>query len=254
MTHFFVFKLKKTKSIALLLLLSLCTALFIWIESESDFSVFSNKENPAALSQGNPKDSSIALTFNISWGTEMVEPTLKVLKEHNVTTTFFLVGEWAEHHPDLVEKIEADGHEIGMMGYRYKSYVTQEIEQVRKDLAKARDVFSSLGYADLTLLRTPSGHLNDDVMKLVESQGYDVIQWNVNPNDWKNPGEEAIVDHVLKNTDNGDIILLHASDSVKQTPKALETILPTLKEKGLSFVTISELISHAKAKNKEVAD
>ncbi|MFB1052028.1 polysaccharide deacetylase family sporulation protein PdaB [Paraliobacillus sp. JSM ZJ581] len=254
MTHFFVVKLKKAKSIALLSLLSLCTALFIWVETESSFSVFSTKENPAALSQGNPSDPSIALTFNISWGSEMVEPTLEVLKKHDVTTTFFLIGDWAEHHPDLVEKIEANGHEIGMMGYRYKSYVTQEIEQVRKDLAKARDVFSSLGYSDLTLLRTPSGHLNSEVMKLAESQGYDVIQWNVNPNDWKNPGTDAIIDYVLKNTDNGDIILLNASDSVKQTPKALETILPSLKQKGLSFVTISELISRAQTENNEVTE
>ncbi|CQR48474.1 Peptidoglycan-N-acetylmuramic acid deacetylase PdaA precursor [Paraliobacillus sp. PM-2] len=254
MTHFFVFKLKKSKSIALLLLLSLCTALFIWIESESNFSVFSSKENPAALSQGNPDDPSIALTFNISWGTEMVEPTLEVLKKHDVTTTFFLIGEWAEHHPDLVEKIEANGHEIGMMGYRYESYVKQEIEQVRKDLAKAQDTFASLGYSDLRLLRTPSGHLNSEVMKLAENQGYDVIQWNVNPRDWENPGTQVIIDHVLKNTNNGDIILLNASDSVKQTPKALETILPTLKQKGLSFVTISELISRAQAENNEVRE
>lgn len=254
MTHFIIVKLKKSRSILLLVLLALCTAFFLWLQTESSFSVFSTKENPAALSQGNSKEPAIALTFNISWGTSMVEPTLKVLKEHQVTTTFFLIGEWAEHHPDLIEAIEADGHEIGMMGYRYQSYVKQEISQVQKDLAKAQEVFTSLGYSDIRLLRTPSGHLNQEVIELAENQGYDVIQWNVNPRDWENPGTQAIIDHVIKNTDNGDIILLNASDAVKQTPEALQTILPTLKKKGFTFVTISQLISGADASNTKVVE
>ncbi len=254
MIHFFVFKLRKIKPITLMLLLSLCTALFLWVETESNFSVFSTPKNPAALSQGNTDDSKVALTFNISWGTTMVEPTLKSLKKHDVTATFFLIGEWAEHHPDLVETIEEEGHEIGMMGYKYKSYVTQEIGQVRKDLVKAQDIFRTLGYDDMRLLRTPNGHINKEVLKLAEDQGYDVINWNVNPHDWKNPGEQTIIDRVLKQTDNGDIILLNASDSVKQTPEALETILPTLKQKGLSFVTISELISGVQTENTEVTE
>ncbi|WP_079707995.1 polysaccharide deacetylase family sporulation protein PdaB [Paraliobacillus ryukyuensis] len=254
MTHFFVIKLKKFRPMFLIFILSLCTALFLWIEGESDFSVFSTKDNPAALSKGNPNDSSVALTFNISWGTEMVKPTLEVLKANEVKTTFFLIGEWAEHHPDLVEAIEADGHEIGMMGYRYKSYIKQDIGQVRKDLAKAQDVFSALGFEDIRLLRTPSGHLNSEVMDLAEQQGYNVIQWNVNPHDWENPGTQTIIDHVVKNTNNGDIVLLNASDSVKQTPEALKTILPKLKDKGKRFVTVSELISRANAKNNEVHD
>ncbi|WP_117149440.1 polysaccharide deacetylase family sporulation protein PdaB [Paraliobacillus zengyii] len=252
MNYFFIVKLKRIKRVGLLVFLALFTALFLWIESESDFSVFSTKDNPAALSKGDPNDSSIALTFNISWGSEMVEPTLEKLKAHDVKATFFIIGEWAEHHPDLLEKIEADGHEVGMMGYRYKSYLQQDIEEVRKDLAKASEIFTVLGYPDLSLLRTPSGHLNEEVLELAENQGYDVIQWNINPRDWENPGTDKIIDHVMTNTDNGDIILLNASDSVKQTPDALETILPGLKEKGFSFVTISEIITRAKALNKEV--
>lgn len=252
MNYFFIVKLKRIKRIGLLLFLALFTALFLWIESESDFSVFSTKDNPAALSKGDPNDPSIALTFNISWGSEMVEPTLKKLKEHDVKATFFIIGEWAEHHPDLLEKIEADGHEVGMMGYRYKSYLQLDLEEVQKDLAKASEIFTVLGHPELSLLRTPSGHLNEEVLELAENRGYDVVQWNINPRDWENPGTDKIIDHVMTNTDNGDIILLHASDSVKQTPEALDTILPGLKEKGFSFVTISEIITRAEALNEEV--
>ena len=63
----------------------------------------------------------------------------------------------------------------------------------------------------------------------------------------KTQAQEVIVDTIMKETTNGDVLLLHASDSVKQTAAALETILPGLKNKGFTFVPISELMSQAHA-------
>ncbi|WP_186576133.1 polysaccharide deacetylase family sporulation protein PdaB [Aquibacillus kalidii] len=252
MQHFFVVKLKKWKSWGMVLTVALFTAVFLLVETQSSLSVFSSKENPAALSKGNEKEPNIALTFNISWGNEMVTPILEKLKKHDVQATFFIAGEWVERHPEELKNIEENGHEIGMMGYRYKSYLKQEPEQIKKDLAMARDIFGKSGYEDIKLLRTPSGHINKDILAIAENRGFDVINWNVNPEDWKNPGEQVIIDRVMKNTSNGDIILLHASDSVKQTPDALDTILPALKNKGFNMVGVSELISSADSKSKEV--
>lgn len=116
----------------------------------------------------------------------------------------------------------------------------------------ARDIFNKLGYEDVNLLRTPSGHFNEEVMELAESLDFDVIHWNINPNDWENPGTSVIVDKVMKDTSNGDIILFHASDAAKQTADALKTILPGLKNKGFQPVTISELINQAHAETNPV--
>ncbi|MCT2536562.1 polysaccharide deacetylase family sporulation protein PdaB [Aquibacillus koreensis] len=252
MQHFFVFNMKRRRKSTLIVLAALFTAIFLWVETESSFSVFSSKENPVALSKGSEEDSNISLTFNITWGNEMVEPILEKLKQHDVQATFFISGEWAERHPELVKKIEENKHEIGMMGYRYKSYIQQEKEQIRKDLAKANEIFGKLGYSDTKIFRTPSGQFNNEVLSLLEQRGYEVIHWSVNPEDWRNPGEQLIIDRVMKQTSNGDIILLHASDSVKQTHKALDTILPGLKNKGFTFVNISEMISRAHSESDEV--
>ncbi|MFB4473599.1 polysaccharide deacetylase family protein, partial [Oceanobacillus caeni] len=137
-------------------------------------------------------------------------------------------------------------------GYRYKSYLDQDIEQVRRDLIKAQEIFNKLGYEDVNLLRPPSGKFNKEILKLAEDMNYQVIHWNVNPNDWENPGTQTIVDNVMKGTKNGDIILLHASDSVKQTVEALDTILPGLKNKGYNFISMTELINQAHADSKIV--
>ncbi|HLR79023.1 MAG TPA: polysaccharide deacetylase family sporulation protein PdaB [Bacillota bacterium] len=251
MQYFYVLRLTKWKQWTIIILFAAMSATFLWFKKDGVFSVFS-KEEPAALARGNASEPDISLTFNISWGEEKVHDILKQLQKHHVQATFFISGEWAERHPDILEKISEDKHEIGMLGYRYQSYLDQEINQVRKDINDALEVFKKLGYDDMKLLRTPSGHFDEEVIEVAESLGLQVVHWNVNPNDWKNHGTQKIVDRVMKETDNGDIILLHASDSAKQTADALQTILPGLTNKGFRFVTVSELMNQAHAKAKLV--
>jgi len=246
--HFFVFRIKLLKRWLFLFLFAFITASILWFGNGFIYS----KDEPVALTKGNADKPDIALTFNISWGEERVHDILEKLEQHQVRATFFVSGEWAERHPTILEKISEGKHEVGMLGYRYKNYLEQELEQVRKDLNHARQVFNKLGYEETTLLRPPSGHFDEDILKLAEQMNYQVVHWNVNPRDWENPGTNRIVDVVMKETQNGDVILMHASDSVKQTAEALDTILPGLKNKGFTFVPISELISQAHAETKVV--
>jgi len=246
MEHFYTIRFNRWKRWLVVIGLALFTAGFFFFYNNGAFSVFSAEET-GAFSKGNADEESIGLTFNISWGEEKVYDILDQLEEHQVQATFFLSGEWAERHPEIVEKISEGEHEIGMLGYRYKSYLDQETEQIRNDLAQANEVFEKLGYEDVRLLRTPSGHFNKDIIDLAEQMNYQVIHWNVNPNDWENPGTDFITDDVMKETENGDIILLHASDSAKQTAEALQTILPGLKNKGFQFVSVTELLNQAHA-------
>lgn len=252
MQHFYVFRFNKWKRWAFVVAAAMFTALIIWMETSSSLSVFSSKEKPAALTQGSKDEPNIALTFNISWGDTQAIPILDELKEQNVKATFFVSGEWAERHPQIVDRIVEDKHELGMMGYRYKSYIEQEPAQIRKDLSYAKEIFRKLGHEDIELVRAPTGDFTTEIIQLSETLGLKVIQYSVNPQDWRNPGTQLIVDEVMEEASNGDIIQLHASDSVKQTEKALETILPALKNKGYHYVTVSELIAGGSPELKEV--
>lgn len=249
MQRFYVLNIKHFRRWAVVVIFALFTSLFIWFEHDGFLSVFS-QDDPSALARGNANETNIALTFNISWGDEKVHGILEQLEQEDIQATFFVSGEWAERHPEIVEDITEANHELGMLGYRYKSYLDQDIEEVKKDLLKAKEVFRKLEYDDINLLRAPSGHFNKDIIEMAERLELKSIHWNVHPHDWKNPGTDIIVDHVMKETENGDIILLHASDSVKQTEKALSVILPGLKNKGFTFVSISELINQANSEAK----
>lgn len=249
MQHSYILEFHKWKRLLVIVFLAFFTAVIIWFGQGGSFSVFTSKES-AALTKGNSNETDIALTFNISWGEEKVYDILEQLDANQVQATFFISGEWAERHPDILKEITEGEHEIGMLGYRYKSYLEQDIEQVRKDLIYAKEVFGKLGYKEIDLLRAPSGHLNKEIITLAETLDFKVIHWSVNPNDWENPGTQVIIDSIMKETKNGDILLLHASDAVKQTANALETIIPGLKGKGFEFVSISELNNQAHAKSK----
>lgn len=250
MQHFYVWNFNKRRRLLTLLLIAFCTALLLFVNPTNVFQVFSKTED-VAVTRGNKDGNKLALTFNISWGDEKVYDILKVLKKNKTRATFFVSGEWAERHPQIIEKITEDEHEIGMLGYRYKNYLEQDIDQVRKDMIYAKEVFQKLDLENITYIRPPSGHFNDEIIELAESLDLEVIHWSVNPNDWENPGSETIKAH-LKEAGSGDIILLHASDSAKQTAEVLKSMIPTFHEKKLSPVTISELINEVTIKERLV--
>lgn len=250
MNHFYVFNFHKNKRLLLLVFLAFLTALFILLEPSRLFSLF-HTDRETALTKGNDHEDHIALTFNISWGEEKIYDILDVLEEHKVRATFFVSGEWAERHPQIMEEISEQEHEVGMLGYRYKNYLDQEIEQVRKDIAHAKEVFNKLGFRDMKYIRPPSGHFNEEVIDIAERSELEVIHWSINPRDWESPGVGKIIEVITEQASAGDIVLLHASDSAKQTAEALQTFLPTL-QKDFSFVTISELINEVTSEEKLV--
>lgn len=250
MQHFYVFNLHKRKKwIFISLFILILIGFFLFFTPERIASLFL-KEQEAAVTKGNTNEKQIALTFNISWGEEKVHDILAVLQEEDVRATFFLSGEWAERHPQIVEKISTEKHEIASLGYRYKSYLDQNIDEIRSDMTKANDVFKKMKLDTMTYIRPPSGHFNKEIIQLAENIGLQTVHWSINPHDWKNPGTEKIVSHVKKNISNGDIVLLHASDVAKQTEAALREIIPYLKEKEYHLATVSELLYNLQTEEK----
>jgi peptidoglycan/xylan/chitin deacetylase (PgdA/CDA1 family) len=73
----------------------------------------------------------------------------------------------------------------------------------------------------------------------------------VDSKDWNNPGVATIVKNVKK-AEKGDIVLLHASDSAKQTAKALPLILEDIRQKGFKLVSVSEMIANGEVSSREI--
>jgi peptidoglycan-N-acetylglucosamine deacetylase len=249
MNFFFVLNGKSLKNVSLVLIAAFFTAWFLYMENHAQIPVFSTKDGPKAVYRG---ERDLALTFNIGWGDEKAEPILDTLKKENVkSATFFLAGSWAERHPDLVSRIGKEGYEIGILGYNYEEYTDLEDVKIAKDISKAQEVFTKLNVKSIKLLRAPTGHFDERTLKIAKRYGYTVVHWSVDSKDWQNPGVSTIVENTKK-AKKGDIILLHASDSAKQTAKALPLILADIRQKGLKFVSVTEMIANGEARSKEI--
>lgn len=253
MNNFYVMHVKNIKQILIIVIAALFTAGILYIENVMQFPVFSTADGPKAIFRGEEKENKVSLTFDISWGDEKAAPILETLKKNGVTNaTFFLSAAWAERHPEIVKQIIKDGHQIGSMGYSYKNYTSLEATEIRRDLLMAQDVFKELGLKDIKLLRPPTGNFNQEILTIAERYGYTVVHYSVDSDDWTNPGVSKIVKNVNDSVQGGDIILLHASDSAKQTQKALPKIVEGLKQKGLKNVSVAELIANSSARSTEV--
>lgn len=191
------------------------------------------------------KEKVVALTFDISWGNQTPMPVIELLKKENIKCTFFLSGPWCRQYPDIPRRIKEDGHEIASHGYRHINLSTLSRTEIREEINKAAEAIKEVTGVQPTLIRTPNGDYNDEVIRAAEECNHTVIQWSVDSLDWMNPGPGTIAERVIKRTRPGSIILMHASDTCKQTTEALPTIIKELKKQGYEFVTVSELLKRA---------
>lgn len=184
----------------------------------------------------------VALTFDISWGNTTPVPVIDILKNNGIKSTFFLSGPWVKQYPEIPKRIQADGHEIGSHGYRHINLSNLSKTEIKDEIQKAHDNIKEVTGLDVNLIRTPNGDYNDVVIEAAHEVNYEVIQWSVDSLDWMNPGVNSIIERVSKKVHPGAIILMHASDTCKQTVEALPSVIKNLKDQGYEFVTVSDLL------------
>lgn len=198
---------------------------------------------PKALRGVAVDDDRLALTFNISWGEEVPKKVLEILQSRQVKATFFVTGSWAAGHPDLLRNMVAKGHEIGSLGQQHIDLSRYPYEVIREEIDKAKEEIEVVTGIRPTLFRPPDGGLNNTVLQTAAQLGYTVVLWGTDSQDWMTPGPDYIVNRVLARTHPGDIVLLNASDSSRDTPDALSTIVARLHEKGLHPTSVGELLA-----------
>ncbi|RYM04862.1 polysaccharide deacetylase [Sporolactobacillus sp. THM7-7] len=238
---------KKLKHIFFIIIAAFFAALIVFVQKQ-EISVFTAMEEPGALSKTGTNQKRLALTFDSNWGDQQIHLILQTLREEKVKATFFFSGEWAERHPDIVQKAKKDGHEIESHGMRHEDYTKLEPKEVRRDILLASDAIYKAGGERPTIVRPPYGKTNKDVLQTITRMRQQTVLWSIEPQDNTNPGYKAIAQRVLKQAGKGDIIRLHASDSAKQTYRALPLIIRELENRGYTFVTLKTLIADAKVK------
>lgn len=194
---------------------------------------------PVGAAEG---EKSVALTFDDGPSGRFTRRLLEGLAERNVQATFFLCGYRMEQYPKLAKQIFEAGHEIGIHGYSHKSMKSMCSRQIAQEV---RDTAALLPPGCQTAFLRPPGGLCDSCVRLAaEDCGLAILQWSVDPKDWACDDAKEITGRVLRQVEDGDVILLH--DMSDNSVDAALMIIDALLAKGFRFVTASEL---AQAKN-----
>lgn len=182
----------------------------------------------------------LSISFDAAWGRANTEEILNILDRYEVKTTFFLVGFWAEKHPDLVAEMVARGHEIGNHSATHPHMAQLSQAKIREELRQCSELVRSITGKPTTLFRPPYGEYNDSVVRTSREEGYECVQWNVDSLDWKNISAQDMINRCTKNVSPGDIVLFH-NDS-KYILEALPRILEYYTGAGYKIIPVSQLL------------
>lgn len=193
-------------------------------------------------------DDVVAITFDDGPSAATTPLVLDALAAANARATFFLLGKHARAHPELVERIVRDGHEIANHGDDHGILVFANRSEVAGQLLRAERSLNGFGAPLPRLFRAPHGYTNPIVPYVARRLGYRVIGWSKGVFDTSRPGADAIVSRASKALRPGAILLLHDADGSglgdrSQTAEALPRILAAAADKGLGTVTASELVA-----------
>ncbi len=253
MNHFYVINGKRLKQY-LVAIVALIFAVGVVYTERSNVSVFAEAQT-GAIYKVETDQKVVSLTFDISWGDKRPEPIIEILKQKGVKkATFFLSSPWAQSHPEIVKKIVDAGFEIGSHGHKHVNYSSLSDEEIQKQITTAHQILTTETGKAPNLIRMPNGDFDKRVLRIAGELGYKVIQWDTDSLDWMNKGVDNIINRVVTKAHPGDIILMHASDSCKQTHLALPSIIDQLRAKGYEFATVTELINQTTVKGKKIDD
>jgi peptidoglycan-N-acetylglucosamine deacetylase len=187
----------------------------------------------------------IAMTFDDGPSEKLTPKLLELLAARHIKATFFVIGQNAADHPEIVKRALKEGHEIGNHSWSHPSFGKMSDESVRRELRKTEDAIVNACGVRPTLMRPPYGSITARQKRWIHDEfGYRIILWDVDPLDWKRPGAKVVTNRIVEETRNGSIVLSH--DIHPGTIEAMPETLKELEAKGFKFVTVSELISMAR--------
>lgn len=197
-----------------------------------------NVEDNATNKQDSTAPKYVALTFD-DGPSGFTKEIVSLLKEYNYNATFFILGNKLNiDYKEILQESLKNGNEIGIHGFSHKSFTRLKMSELEDEINKSKKyVYNLTGYTPI-LVRPPYGNINNHIRK----SGYGpYILWNNDTLDWKLRDAKKIYNRLANSIEENNIILMH--DTYLTTYKALELILPYLKENNYKVVTVSKLFA-----------
>ena len=203
-------------------------ALLVWSTTDIDAGVYVD-----CLCKGPDRGHCVALTFDDGPDEVMTPKVLDILKRYDVKATFFIIGEKAEKHPELVSRIVDEGHVIGCHSWYHDfGFPLQSSSCIYGELSRCEDFVYGLTGQRLTLFRPPFGVTNPLIADAVKEKDYKCIGWSIRSLD-TDQGKDR------KELHDGAVILLH--DRCEDADILLEMLVSDLLQKNYEIINLDEM-------------
>lgn len=191
---------------------------------------------------GSKQFPAVALTFDDGPLPLMTDKILDILKQYEAPATFFCIGSRITKHPEVLTKINAEGHLVGNHTFTHgKFFDLQSATQMTNELQQTdAEIEKTIGLKP-RFFRPPYGVTNPNLAKAIRKGGYVTMGWSVRSLDTVSKDEDKLFNRVTDGLQAGDVILFH--DYCDITIRILPKVLDHIKKLGLKVVRLDELMN-----------
>ena len=206
-------------------------------DAVADGDVKTHNNMTEAVGRADEDVKKIALTFDDGPHPYYTEELLDGLKERGVVATFFVTGEHAALHPDVIKRMQEEGHLIGNHTYSHMQLTKKNREKFKEELVRTNEVLQEITGVEVEYVRPPYGCWDKS---FEEELNMIPVLWTIDPLDWCSSNVGCITDRVVKKAGENEIILMH--DYYDTSVTAALKVVDELLEEGYVFVTVEEIL------------
>ncbi len=190
---------------------------------------------PTHTAEGKPI---VYLTFD-DGPSSYTQQMVGLLNQYNARGTFFVLGQQVDTQPDIVRTAAQFGQNIANHSYSHTSLQGIGPEAFMDEVDRTRQaILNATGdlYREMRYLRPPYGATDANTRQYAANLGYTVVLWDIDPQDWRQPGADVIAGHIIRSVYPGAIVLMHDGGGPRtQSVQALEMVLRDLSAQGYAF-------------------
>ncbi len=178
----------------------------------------------------------IALSFD-DGPSYLTKKLINLSKEKDVKFTFFVLGSRLKEFNLVLKEAYENQNQICNHSYSHRNFLNLSLDDVAKEINSTNNLIEEITGQKSDCYRPPYGDSN---LKIREHLNLKMINWNIDPEDWKYRDSLSVSNHIINNVSDGSIILLH--DIYESSIDAALIVVDELLKQGYAFVTIDELI------------
>jgi len=194
------------------------------------------------ITHGSRSTGNIALTFHAAGELAIAHSILDILDSTKTPISVFAVGTFLKSEPAIAKRIISAGHDLGNHTMTHTQMKTISAASVDSEiLGCANELKKLIGNHGKWFRPSGTQYSTALIRKSALKYGYkNCISYEVDSKDYQDPGKAAVISNVLGSVKNGSIVSMHFGH--KNTVAALPSLLKQLESKGLTPVTLTQLL------------